>query len=59
MEAFSFDIAFHILERDPRDGAAWQMVEEGIQSLGTVGKLEWIYHVKPESPTADMFHRKA
>ena len=35
------------------------MVEEGIQRLGTVGKLEWIYCAKPENPPAAIFHRKA
>lgn len=31
------------------------MVEEGIQRLGTVGKLQWIHFVKPENPPAGMF----
>lgn len=35
------------------------MVEERIQRLGNVGKLEWIHYVKPENPTADIFHGKA
>ena len=34
------------------------MVEEEIKRLRKVGKLEWIYYIKPENTTALVLHRK-